>query len=130
MGTAFDQNWTKDVCRLCDPVFDAADVGFVRQTSHDPDSGSITSLLWEADPIRFAVHYPDSEVIESYGPEEWPPPCIDYWVYVDASARHAQISVEGWSSRDQVLDLSGVGVRDGLNIGSAIARILRVPPPH
>jgi len=129
MKTAFDQSWADDVCRLCDPVFESADVGFVRQTAHDPGSGIITSLLWEADPVRFAERYPDSDVIESYGPDDWPPHCIDYWVYVDANARQAHISTEGWSSRDEILDLSGDGVHDGLAIGSAMARILRVPPP-
>jgi hypothetical protein len=61
------------------------------------------------------------------GKEQWPPPCIDYWIYVDGEAQQARISVKGWSPRDEVLDLSGDGVRDGLSIGDSVARILGVP---
>ena len=129
MWATFDQDWADDVCAVCDPVFDSADVGFVRQTSRDPGSDIITSLLWEADPLRFVERYPDSNIIESYGPEQWPPHCIDYWVYIDAGARQAQISIEGWNFRDEVLDLTGDGVHDGLNIGRLMARILSVPSP-
>jgi len=124
----FGQRWADDVCRLCDPVFELADVGFVRQTSRGPASGVISSLLWEADPIRFAERYPDSGIIDTYGPE-WPPPCIDCWVLVESGERRAEISGEGWSFADEVIDLSRDGVRDGLSIGRVMATILRVTPP-
>ena len=65
-------------------VFDAADVGFVRQIqvrrSGESAFASLSemtgiaeevALLWEADPELFAERYPDSGIVESYG-EQWP----------------------------------------------------------
>ncbi len=43
-------------------------------------------MLWEADPLRFAERYPDSGVVESYGPQ-WPAPCIDYSVETGTMTR-------------------------------------------
>jgi hypothetical protein len=119
--------------RLCrrsgDPIFESADVGFVRQIQTDP-GGEVGALLWEAEPDRFAARYPDSRIIESYGQEYWPPGCIDYWVYVEAKSRQVRLSVEGWHGPDQILDVTGDGIHDGLAIGEAFAHILRVPSPH
>ena len=129
MRTALDRGWAEAVCSVCDPVFESADVGFVRQLHSEPVSGGITSLLWEADPRRFAERYPNSKIVDSYGQDQWPPPCIDYWVYVDEETQQARISVEGWNVGDQVVDLSGDGVRDGLIIADFVAGILRVTSP-
>ena len=56
---------------LCDPVFEAADVGFVRQVQYaGPGYRRVDAMLWEADPEQFAARYPDSGVAESYG-RQW-----------------------------------------------------------
>jgi hypothetical protein len=124
----FDTQWAVAVCAVCDPVFTAADVGFVRQQLPDYGSDAVPALLWEAEPARFAERYPDSGIVRTYG-DQWPAPCIDYWVYVDAAAGTALLSVEGWSLGRESLDLTGDGARDGLVLAEAFARILRVPPP-
>ena len=129
MAGAFDQAWVEAVCSVCDPVFASADVGFVRQIQRDPVNRVVHARHWEADPLRFAERYPDRRIVDSHG-DEWPPPCIDYWVYLDGAARQARISTEGWGYVDDVLDMSGDGVLDGIGIGNAMARILRVLPPR
>jgi hypothetical protein len=125
----FDRQWAVDVCAVCDPVFSAADVGFVRQPLPDYVSDVAPALLWEADPLRFAERYPDSGVVRSYG-DQWPPPCIDYWVYVDAETGKARLSVEGWSLGQLPMDLTGDGARDGVALAEEFARILRVATPQ
>lgn len=127
MGSQLDRTWAEAVCSVCDPVCASADVGFVNQILEEPGRG-VTALLWEADPHRFAERYPNSGVIESYGHDQWPPPCIDYWVYVNPEARQARISVEALSD-DETVDLTGDGLGDGQDIGDVLARILRVPAP-
>lgn len=128
VAVALDQTWADATCAVCDPVFEAAGVGFLRQIMHDDGGVAVAALLWEADPLRFAKRYPDSGVIYSYG-DQWPPPCIDYWVYLDADAQEARLSVEGWNLREQLLPLTGDGTRDGLVIGAWLAQTLRVPSP-
>jgi hypothetical protein len=130
MVGALDQSWAEAVCLVCDPVFESADVGFIRQVQRDPSSRLVTALLWEANPRSFAQRYPDSRIVDSYGPDNWPPPCIDYWVYLDEDGHQARLSVEGWSLDDEVIDLSGNGELDGIRIGSSVARILRIPAPR
>lgn len=127
MEGAFDQSWIAAVVAACDPVFAAAEVGFVRQFTRDGEA--VKAILWEANAIQFAERYPDSGVLESYG-EAWPAPCIDYWVYLNTEAMEACLSVEGWGLRDEVVHLSGDGEADSLTIASAMARILRVSPPR
>jgi|Tabmets5t2r1_1033131.scaffolds.fasta_scaffold08799_2 hypothetical protein len=129
MAGALDKGWAEAVCLVCDPIFESANVGFVRQVQSSPGSRHVTDLLWEADPRRFAQRYPDSRIIDSYGPD-WPPPCIDYWVYLDGDSHQARLSVEGWSLDDETIDLSGSGELDGIRIGHSVARILRVPGPR
>ncbi len=69
------------MCVICDPVFEAAGVGFLRQPLSGAPGESVSALLWEADPGRFAEGYPDIEIIDSYGLEQWPGVhCIDYGV--------------------------------------------------
>jgi hypothetical protein len=129
MDTPFDRRWVEAVCLVCDRVFESADVGFTRQVSMDASVGFVMSLLWEADPIRFAARYPDSHIIESYGVEQWPAYCIDYWIYVEANTRQARLSVEGWKLSEQTVDLTGDGASDGITLGAIMAGILRVPKP-
>ena len=115
------------MCDLCDPVFASAEVEFVRQIHRKPD-GEVHALLWEADPALFAMRYPDSGIVESYGDQWADVHCIDYWVYLDIEGQ-ARLSTEGWQEVDDLLVLSGDGVADGVLIGTAIARILRVAAP-
>ena len=89
---AVDLTWHDAVRAACEPVFASADVGFVWNLATFDDAQP--TLLWEADPERFAVRYPDSGIERSYG-DQWPPPCIDYWVYVDPETMVARLSVEG-----------------------------------
>jgi hypothetical protein len=126
----FDRSWTEGVCRVCDPVFGAADVGFARQIHEEPRRG-ITALLWEADPQMFAERYPESGIVESYGTGWSGVTCIDFWVYLDAADGTASTSTEGWTSDHEVRDLplTGIGILDGRAIGAVMARILQVDPP-
>lgn len=123
-----DSSWAESVATSCDPVFEAADVGFVRQVAwSDPDQQVVAALLWEADPQRFADRYPDSGVVESYGAEQWPGvPCIDYWLYVEHDPPSARLSVEGWDLPELWLDLDGRGTIDGPRIAAEFARILKI----
>lgn len=125
VGT-FEGRWLDAVVAACDPVFEAADVGFARQVMRDGDA--VQSILWEAEAVEFAERYPDSGIIESYG-DQWPAPCIDYWVYVDSDDGTAHLSVEGWGLTEKAVPLSGDGAADGRAIASIMAGILRVPPP-
>ena len=84
--------------------------------------------MWEADPGRFAARFPDSGISEEYG-EQWPPPCIDYWVYVDPVEMTARLSTEGWSRLDEAVSLTGDGSQDGFVLAATFAAILRVWPP-
>lgn len=114
---------------MCDPVFEAADVGFLRQLHYaDDEQGAVDGLLWEADPQRFAERYPDSDILESYGEAEWHNlHCIDFWVDVDHANQRSRLVIEGWNLPALWLDLSGDGRRDGAAIADTFARILAVP---
>lgn len=120
-----DLAWCDAVRAACDPVFLAADAGFVWNDLLRFSPGRPT-LLWEADPQRFAARYPDSGVAESYG-DQWPPPCLDYWVYVEPQEMTARLSTEGWAVPDPTLPLTGDGSRDGAALAARFAAILRVP---
>lgn len=124
--------WADQVAQECDPVFEAADVGFVRQVQYADDAQSlVVALLWEADPERFAARYPDSGIVETYGEEQWPGVhCIDYWVNVDHTGGRCRLSVEGWNLPEIWLELSGHGDADGASIADTFARILSVPSPR
>lgn len=83
-----DLAWRDAVRASCEPVFQAADVGFQwNDMVFDRDQ---PAMLWEADPARFALRYPDSGIELSYG-DQWPPPCIDYWIYVEPTTMAAQV---------------------------------------
>jgi hypothetical protein len=118
------RKWAAAVSAICDPVFAAADAGFI-----PADGGFADALLWEADPSRFAQRYPDSGIKDSFSSAGWPPDCIDYWLYVDANKRQARLAVEGWAELEIELELTGDGDRDGLTIAREFARILRVEAP-
>ena len=125
-----DQEWVQGVCDCCDPIFDAANVGFTRQISFAED-GVVNSLLWEADPARFAARYPDSGIVESYGEEQWPRVhCIDFWVYVEHENHQCRLSIEGWNLPDLVLPFTGSRARDACGLADTFARILGVPSPR
>ena len=129
MRNELDRVWVEEVCGVCDPGFAAGDVGFERQVHEEPGRG-VTALLWEAEPERFAARYPSSGIIESYGVQWSQVTCIDFWVYLDDPRGQARTSTEGWSAdQDATLALTGDGLRDGLSIGTVMARILRVPAP-
>lgn len=121
----FDLAWRDAVRAACDPVFEAADAGFVGSRG---GTGDPPTLLWEADPLRFAARYPDSGIEQSYG-EQWPAPCIDYWVYVDPGRMTARLSVEGWHGRDLTLELTGDGSVDGPRLATTFAEMLQVTLP-
>ena len=66
------ESWIEEVSQACDPIFEAAAVGFVRQVNYaDDDRKEVVSLLWEADPQRFADRYPESGIVETYGGDQW-----------------------------------------------------------
>jgi hypothetical protein len=124
---AFGGPWREAVRTACDPVFAAAGVGFEWNASGEGDPEA-PALLWEADPLLFAARYPDSGIEHAYG-DQWPAPCLDYWVYVDPVARTAHLSIEGLPDPADDLPLTGDGVRDGALLASVFAEILGVPSP-
>ena len=128
MAVVMDSAWLASVCAVCDPICESANVGFVRQISTDAEGG-VRALLWEAEPVLFADRYPDSGIVDSYGPEQWPPPCIDYWIYLDPESCAARFSVEGLEPDDVRVQLTGVGDQDGRLLGQVLSRILRVAGP-
>jgi hypothetical protein len=127
-----DHDWAVDVVSACDPVFQAADAGFVHQIGYgDEHQHTVVSLLWEAEPARFAARYPESGIVESYGEDQWPGVhCIDFWVYLEPEARRCRLSVEGWNLPDLHLELRGVGAVDGVHLADTFARILGVTSPR
>ena len=128
---SFDDEWADVVRRWCDPVFERADCGFEFNgtTFEDDGAGPVHSLLWEASPVRFVERYPDSDLADEVGEPGWPPPCADYWVYVDAPAAAAELSCEGWSLWLEPIPLSGDGEADGRVLATRFAEILRLSPP-
>jgi hypothetical protein len=132
MKSPFDNQWVEEVCAHCDPVFDVAQVGFVRQVlPTDNATTAVDALLWEADPVKFAARYPDSGIVESYGEKQWlEVHCIDYWVYVDHERSRCRMSVEGWNLPNLMIDLHGNSGLDGPAIADTFARILGVPSPR
>jgi hypothetical protein len=122
----FDDDWSTTVCTVLDDLFLRAGAGFSRAAPAQPHDGVVGDLLWEADPTRFLERYPDSDVVESHG-GLWPPPCIDYWVYVDAPSRRAQLSTEGWGGEPATVELSGRGAVDAGRLAAVLGQILSVP---
>lgn len=125
----FNIAWRDAVRAACEPVFAVADVGFKWNGSVAFEAEHPT-LLWEAEPARFARRYPDSRIEDSYG-DQWPDvTCIDYWIYVDPVTLTARLSVEGWNGTDETVDLTSDGRLDGQRLASAFAHILGVESPH
>lgn len=127
MGVAFDPDWSQIVCGRLGTVFESADAGFIRSLPKRSQAGTVDDMLWEADPKRFAERYPDSGIVESYGPQ-WPPHCIDYWIYVDVESRRATLSTEGMVAEPSEIELSGNGVQDANRLGMALDQILGTDP--
>jgi hypothetical protein len=123
-----DLTWRDAVRAACEPVFVAADVGF-EWNDHVSFTDRHPAMLWEAEPVRFASRYPESGIEEAYG-DQWPPPCIDYWIYVDPVDMTARLSVEGWYRSDQTIDLTGDGSVDGRLLATKFAQTLGVTPPQ
>jgi hypothetical protein len=132
MKSLFDNRWVEEVSAYCDPVFDAAQVGFKRQILKADEEGQVaTALLWEADPAAFAKRYPDSGIVKTYGADQWPSVhCIDYWLYLEPEHRRCRISVEGWNLPELVVELRGHSGLDGAAIADTFARILGVASPR
>lgn len=129
--TTFDAAWVRAVVQECDPVFESAGVGFVRQVLVDSSTGEVNALLWEADPMMFAERYPDSGIVERYGARQWPAVnCIDWWAYLDSAKQQARLSVEGWNLPDLLLPLSYDGEEDGADLADVFARLLGVASPR
>ena len=128
MATTLDHAWVQSVCAICDRICESANVGFVRQVMADPNGG-VSALLWEAEPLLFADRYPESGIVDSYGPDQWPPPCIDYWIYLDAESSEARFSVEGLEPDNVLVHLTGDGPADGRALGRVLAQILKVAAP-
>ena len=126
MRVTVDVTWRDAVRLRCEPVFLAADVDF-RWNDTVWSAGPQPALLWEADPVRFASRYPESRVQEAYG-DQWPPPCIDYWIYVDPAEMTARLSGEGWHGMQDVFDLTGEGAVDGTMLAARLSQILEVDP--
>lgn len=117
----FDDDWQLVVCARLDPLFSAADSGFTRSTA--AVAGELTDMLWETDPHSFAARYPDSGIEESYGPG-WPPPCIDFWIYVDAAKHLATLSTEGLHARFDEIPLTGRSAVDAQTLSDVVASAL------
>lgn len=83
-------------------------------------------MLWEADAELFAERYPDSGIVESYG-DQWPAPCIDYWVYIESEKRQVRLSIEGWNFAYIDVPITGDATIDGRAIAAEFANILKVP---
>jgi hypothetical protein len=120
-----DVAWRDAVRAACESVLASAQVGFQwNDTTHF--DGDTPALLWEADPQRFATRYPESGIERSYG-DQWPPSCIDYWIYVDPATMTARLSVEGWNLSDTTVHLvGGDGTSDGQLLAATFASILGV----
>lgn len=127
MTSGFEPEWSLIVSRRLDALFDSTNAGFSRSSPQQPTTGLVGDMLWEADPIRFAERFPDSGVVESYG-DQWPAPCIDYWVYIDVEARMATLSTEGWDFDRQKIALSGSGAQDADRLHEHLSRILQRNP--
>ncbi|WP_028642221.1 hypothetical protein [Nocardioides sp. URHA0020] len=128
--TTFDGRWAATVCAYCDPVFEAANVGFVRHALPAQPDDPVAAILWEADPSKFAESYPDSGIVESYGEQYWDDvSCIDYWVYVEAEENLCRLSVEGWNLHEVLVRAGGQSDFDGMAIASVFARILGIRWP-
>jgi hypothetical protein len=126
---AIDVEWRDAVRGACEPVLEAADVGFVWNGFIAFDSER-PALLWEAEPARFAVRYPDSRIEDSYG-DQWPGvTCIDYWIYVDPMTMTARLSMEGRNGADDIVDLAGDGAVDGRRLAAQFAHVLGVELPR
>jgi hypothetical protein len=119
-----DRAWLEAVVNRLEPIFAAADVGFVRNQVDE------SAMLWEADPRRFAERYPDSGIIETYGVDQWPSVhCIDFWFYLDRGLENEIfVSFEGWDAPDRQVAVTGSPATDGDLLATLLATHLRLDP--
>lgn len=125
MTSRFDDDWMAVVCGRLDRVFEEANAGFVRSAPQGAPGGPVDSLLWEADAESFLARYPDSGIREAYG-DQWPPPCIDHWVYVSPTSTQADLSLEGCDPEFTSLPITGNADEDSDRIAHAIAKALDI----
>lgn len=117
--------WVDAVIVHLQPVFDAADVGFECNQVNE------SAMLWEADPRQFAERYPDSDIIATYGVDQWPSVhCIDFWFYLDRGAEgEVLVSFEGWHSAHGPVAVTGDPDIDGSALAQMLSTHLRLDRP-
>lgn len=125
MRMGFDPQWSEVVCTRLDSVFEAASAGFVRSLPREPQDGTLEDMLWETTPEKFLERYPDSRIVESYGPQS-PPMCVDFWIYLDVASRRATLSTEGLGGDPPEVELSGHGVEDANRLTELVAGALKI----
>ncbi|GAB3821130.1 hypothetical protein GCM10028820_28740 [Tessaracoccus terricola] len=112
------------MCERLDTVFESGGAGFARSLPRQPQSGTAEDMLWETTPEKFLERYPDSGIVESYGPQS-PPMCIDFWIYLDVESRRATLSTEGLGAGTPEVELSGDGFEDANRLEKVVAQALR-----
>lgn len=120
MSAGFEVKWLAIVCGRLDCLFEATGAGFSRSMPGEPVDEQVGDMLWEADPMRFAERYPESWIVESYG-DQWPAPCIDYWIYIDVDSRRATFSIEGFDVDPESVALTGDGSQDAERLRKVLA---------
>ena len=119
--TEGDAAWVAAVRVACEPVLEAADVGFAL---NDSASAEGRALLWEADPRLFGERFPAAGLLESYGETSYDAlHCVDWWVHLDQPGT-ARLELEGADPVDVTVPLTGDGVADGARIAEALADAL------
>ncbi len=118
---AGDADWVAAVRVACEPVLEAADVGFALNESASTDG---RALLWEADPRLFGERFPAAGLLESYGETSYDAlHCVDWWVYLDQPGT-ARLALEGADPEDVTVPLTGDVVADGARIAAAFGDAL------
>ena len=127
--------------RWVDPV--VAQAGFTwNESGREVDSaGRLNAVLYEAGPLDFVTRYPESDLRESYDPDEWPPPCVDLWLEFDWNENRTDLNLEGFHVTQHLAASGHQGVAtratrltddpedDARVIASALACVLGVSGP-
>lgn len=127
--------------RWVDPV--VAQAGF-RWNEHAQEvdrAGRLNAVLYEAAPLDFVTRYPESDLQESYPPDEWPPACVDLWLKFDWNENRTDFNLEGFEVTQDLAASGHEGVAtratrltddpedDARAIASALAHVLGVSGP-